>query len=156
MTLQNAVATAATNAVLDILDEQPWYKRYAGTITTAAGGIVTFGTWLATAELGLPKSAQIAIGAVVLVASVVAARATKNGQTPRTSQEILDKIVPTITEAVSPQAGSLDKLVQDKAAEAASAAAAQAAQAATDAIANGSNAIREGVDEFNRRMWNAN
>ncbi|WP_078345071.1 hypothetical protein [Mycobacteroides chelonae] len=132
--LQKTVTTAATNAVIDALAAQPWWKRYANTVTTAAGGLVTLGTWALTTELGLPRPVQIALGVMVLVASVVASRATKNGVTPRGNTDVLGAVIPAVTEAVRPGAGSLDRLVQDKAAEAANAVTEQITQAATHVI----------------------
>lgn len=139
--LQKTITTAATNALLDVLDEQPWYRRYAGTLTTAAGAVVTLGTWALTTELGLPRWAQLILGVAVAVAGTVAARATRNGTTPRGSQVLLDSVVEKVTAAVTPGDGSLDQLVADRAAEAATSVTERATRAAVDVINGGIGAV---------------
>lgn len=131
--LKNTVTEAATNAVIDVLAAQPWWKRYANTVTTTASGVATFGTWALTTELGLPVPAKAAIGVLVLVASIVGARATRNGVTPRGNTDVLDAVIPAVTEALQ-RRGGLDQLVQDKANEAATSALEQATKAAQDVI----------------------
>jgi hypothetical protein len=137
--MHKTIAAAAENALLDVLDQQPWWRRYANTITTAAGGIVTMGTWVATTDLGLPHPAQAAVGAIVFGASVVAARATRNGTTPRGSKELLGAVVPAITDALAPRndAPGLDQLVAQQATAAADAAKRAATEAAAAAITGG-------------------
>lgn len=141
--IKTTVTTAATNAVIDALIAQPWWKRYANTVTTAAGGLVTLGTWALTTELGLPRPVQIGLGVLVLVASVVASRATRNGVTPRGNSDVLGAVIPAVTAAVEPAAGSLDRLVLDKAAEAANAVTEQVTKAATYVITGAPDAAEK-------------
>lgn len=139
--IKNTVTEAATNAVLDVLAAQPWWRRYANTVFTVASGVATFGTWALTTELGLPAPAKAALGLLVLIASVVGARATRNGVTPRGNTDVLDAVIPAVTEALQQRDG-LDKLVQDKATEASRTVAEEATKRAADAISGGLDAAR--------------
>lgn len=77
------------NVLSDALAKQPWWKRYAGTVTMAVSVLVTLGTWiLTTYAASLPETASIAIGGIVAVLSVIAARAVPNGITPRGNEQI--------------------------------------------------------------------
>lgn len=140
---QRIVTQAATEAALDLLAQQPWWKRYAGTITTAAGVLATFLAPLAVADLGLGRPVQVTVGVLAAVAAIVAARATKNGQTPRTSQVLIDAIIPTVTDALTQRdtAPGLEQMVRDQAQAAADAATRAATEAATAAIIGGPGAV---------------
>lgn len=82
------------NVLADALEQQPWWKRYAGTITMACSMLVAFGTWVTTTYVDLPRPAMVAVGAIVAIAGVIAARATPNGITPR-SNAVIERDVAT-------------------------------------------------------------
>lgn len=92
------------------LVRQPWYRRYANTITATAGVIVTLGTWTLTTVNGLPEWAAVGIGAAVGVLAVVAQRATPNGITPRGNRAIVDVAAPRIDAAVAASGEVMDRL----------------------------------------------
>jgi hypothetical protein len=139
--IRTTVTTAATGALLDILDQQPWYRRFAGTITTAAGGVATLGTWALSTELGLPRPVQLALGVLVMVAGIVAARATRNGATPRGDGRVLDVVIPAVVDAIGDGAESLDRLVREQGETAAKVAMDAATRAAQQAITAGTAAV---------------
>lgn len=79
--------------VLDAaLRAQPWYARYANTVVMAASMLVTLGTWVTATYTDLPPAAAVVIGSVVAVASVLVARATPNGITPRGNAKVVAEV----------------------------------------------------------------
>lgn len=91
------ISTTVLESVLKVaILDQPWYRRYANTVTALAAGLVVLGTWVTATWVDLPAWAATAIGTVVMVASVLAQRATKNGLTPRGTKETLDVLTPQI------------------------------------------------------------
>lgn len=86
------ITTAVAVALARGLQDQPWYRRYAGTIVTAAAVIAAFGTTDVLSILHLPAAAEAAVTFVITVAAVLAARATPNGLTPR-SNAVAEKAV---------------------------------------------------------------
>lgn len=98
---------AIVEAVLDVaVVNQPWYKRYAGTVTAAASGVVALGTWVTATWTDLPASVATVLGVVVLVASILAQRATKNGLTPRGNTDVAD-VLDTAADVATETVGDL-------------------------------------------------
>lgn len=98
------------NVLVDALAQQPWWRRYAGTITMAATMLVTLGTWITTTyTTSLPEPVVVVVGAVVAVAGVIAARAVPNGVTPRGNA--------TIERAVATELGHYQVAARQTAAE---------------------------------------
>lgn len=79
--------------VLDAaLRTQPWYARYANTIVMACSMLVTLGTWVTATYTDLPPAVAVAVGSLVAVASVLVARATPNGITPRGNAKVVAEV----------------------------------------------------------------
>jgi len=80
------------DALMDALAEQPWYRRYSNTVTAFASATVTLGTWAAATWTDLHPHRATVLGVVVMVAGVIAQRATQNGLTPRSDVTVLDAL----------------------------------------------------------------
>lgn len=74
--------------IRDYLEEQPWWRRYANTVTAAVGGLVTLAAWLLASGLDLPTWALGLVGIVVFAGNVLGIKATRNGVTPSTAAQI--------------------------------------------------------------------
>lgn len=98
------------HALDSALVKQPWYRRYANTITAAASGLVVLGTWTATTVSGLPEWAATTIGGVVAVAAILAQRATPNGVTPRSNRQVVDAVAPRVDAAATAAGELMDRL----------------------------------------------
>lgn len=78
--------------------EQPAFKRYANTATTAVGGVAQLAVWLAAFQLDLPAPAVYAIGALLFVAQLLGVKATPNGLTASAAQKAA---APDVIEALA-------------------------------------------------------
>lgn len=83
-----ALATAIEDALAAALQAQPWWRRWSNTICAFASAMVTLGTWATATWTGMPQTAATVLGAVVMVAGVLAQRATRNGLTPRGNADV--------------------------------------------------------------------
>lgn len=83
-----ALATAIEDALAAALQAQPWWRRWSNTICAFASATVTLGTWATATWTGMPQTAATVLGAVVMVAGVLAQRATRNGLTPRGNADV--------------------------------------------------------------------
>lgn len=74
------------------LSEQPFWRRYANTVTTAVGGLVALAWWLSTTWTDAPPWLSTVIGILLFVASVVGVKATRNGMTPSTIAATINRL----------------------------------------------------------------
>ncbi|QXU55197.1 hypothetical protein [Rhodococcus sp. LW-XY12] len=74
------------------LEEQPWYRRVANTVTTASGTLVGV-LWLAVSA-GVELPTEIIVGGLVLtqIATTVGVKLTPNGVTQRQVAELEDYV----------------------------------------------------------------
>lgn len=86
------VAEAVERAVLS----QPWYQRYANTVTATLTGAVTLIYWLATSGLDLPTWFHVTGGVVMFVATVFGVNKTKNGMSPSTAVAVNTMVEETV------------------------------------------------------------
>ena len=102
-----------TGALIDAIAEQPWWRRYAGTVTAAATGLVALIGWVTATWTSLPPAVSTILGAVLMVASVVAQRATRNGLTPRGAQDTVDALRDRVDTAITDTVQSAVEQVAD-------------------------------------------
>lgn len=76
------VERVVTEAVDTYVLTQPWYQRYANTVTTIVSGLVTFVFWVTTSGLHMPGWFTYVGGGVMFAASVLGVYKTKNGMSP--------------------------------------------------------------------------
>lgn len=88
LVLGDAVTNAVAGWVQRELNEQPWYRRKANTITTTIGTVATAVAYLGANATGLPDWAPWVIAAVGLVATVLGVNVTPNGVTPTTGAQL--------------------------------------------------------------------
>lgn len=86
--LGDAVTNAVAGWVQRELNEQPWYRRKANTITTLGGAVATTVAYLLTSGLELPGWAQVALPGLLLVLTVLGVNVTPNGVTPTTGAQL--------------------------------------------------------------------
>lgn len=80
-----------TGAIIGrIVQDQPWYKAHANTITTAVGFLLTLVTWLASSPFVDQPWAAPVIFIVGFVATVVGVKNTRNGFSPSQLRKIQD------------------------------------------------------------------
>lgn len=65
--------------VRDKLDEQPWYKKTANTISAATGALVSVATMVVAVGIDLPDAALIGLVALTAGGTAMGVRGTKNG-----------------------------------------------------------------------------
>lgn len=80
------------NILRDKVAEQPVYKRYANTVTTAIGAVVAI-VWTLI-SLGVDLPAQVGQGVLVIIAvfTTVGVKLTPNGVTEKQVEEIEDYV----------------------------------------------------------------
>lgn len=72
----------------DALQEQPWYRRFANTVTSAVG-VLTIVVWLLVfTGTDIPDSVGKWVTGLLAVLTVLGVLKTKNGLTPRTVEDI--------------------------------------------------------------------
>ncbi|AVD99798.1 membrane protein [Gordonia phage Flapper] len=86
MTLPN-VPDVPSSVVIDelraTLERQPWYKRFANTVTTAVGALALI-AWLLTSNgIGIDPAIVTAVGSALGVLTTLGVLKTPNGVTPR-------------------------------------------------------------------------
>lgn len=110
--IKNAIVVTGQEVFLDLVAEQPWWKRISNTVTvsltslfTLLGAAVTFGVIKPTLWVGL------AIVALFLIIQIIATKATKNGLTESVgpaivqanpgwvAQKVLEEVQPVLREA---------------------------------------------------------
>lgn len=65
------------------LQRQPWYKRFANTVSSAVG-VLSLVVWVAIANgVEIDPAVQTGVGAVLAVLTVLGVLRTPNGVTPR-------------------------------------------------------------------------
>lgn len=101
LVLGDAVANAVAGWVQRRLNEQPWYRRKANTITTLGGTVATAVAYLLTSGLELPGWAQVGLPGVLLVLTVLGVNVTPNGTTPKTGVDLQEAVKdPAVLNAV--------------------------------------------------------
>lgn len=65
-----------------LLESQPWWRRYANTVTAAVTNLVLLAWLLVSSGIDLPHSVQWAVAAVLFAGNVLGIRGTSNGVTP--------------------------------------------------------------------------
>ena len=70
------------------LEEQPWYRRFANTVTSAVGGVLLIAWLLTTSGVDLPDGVEKGVASAIALLTVLGVLKTKNGLTPRTVEDI--------------------------------------------------------------------
>ncbi|AKJ72381.1 holin [Gordonia phage GTE8] len=93
MTLPNIPPVPATEVVDELreqLQRQPWYARFANTVTTAVGALALI-VWLLTSNgVGIDPAIVTAVGSVLGVLTTLGVLKTPNGITPRGVEKVED------------------------------------------------------------------
>lgn len=80
--LSPEVQQAMEERLRELLEAQPWWKRYANTATAIVTNLVLV-TWLLLASgLALPPTVQWVVAAILFAGNVLGIRRTPNGVTP--------------------------------------------------------------------------
>lgn len=98
--------------------QQPWYRRWSNTVVMACTGLVTLATWLTATWTDMPPVVASIIGGIVLVASVLIQRSTRNGLTPRGTRETIDALAPKVDQAIADAAATARQTAGDLAGQA--------------------------------------
>lgn len=99
--MTNPIATQVVAAALDeALRSQPWWKRYAGTVTAIVSGLATLIPIVLTVWAGAPAWIVTVLGGAAVVLMALSQRLTKNGITPRGNAEVEKVIEPSIADTV--------------------------------------------------------
>lgn len=70
------------------LDTQPWYRKYANTVTTIYFAILQVVSLVIGFGIELPAWSQIAVAGVILVGNVLGIKKTKNGVTDSNAEAL--------------------------------------------------------------------
>ncbi|ERB55483.1 holin [Rhodococcus sp. P27] len=70
------------------LENQPWYRKWANTITTVIFALLNASWLLISTGIELPSQVVIGIAIVVLVSNILGVKMTKNGVTDSTAEQI--------------------------------------------------------------------
>ena len=70
------------------LDSQPWYRKYANTVTTVYFAILQVISLVIGFGIELPGWAQIGVAVVILVGNVLGIKKTKNGVTDSNAEAL--------------------------------------------------------------------
>ncbi|WNN95751.1 holin [Gordonia phage Fribs8] len=74
------------------LESQPWYRRFANTVTSGVGAVFLI-LWLLTANgVDIPSQVTTGVGSAIAVLTVLGVLKTKNGLTPRGVEDIREYI----------------------------------------------------------------
>lgn len=74
------------------LESQPWYRRFANTVTSGVGAVFLI-LWLLTANgVDIPGQVTTGVGSAIAVLTVLGVLKTKNGLTPRGVEDIQEYI----------------------------------------------------------------
>ena len=90
--IERVVAEAVERAVLS----QPWYQRYANTVTATLTAAVTLVYWLVTSGLPLPLWVHAVGGVVMFLAAVFGVNRTRNGMSPSTADAVNSMVAETV------------------------------------------------------------
>lgn len=77
-------------SMLTALDEQPWWSKYANTVTTAVSVLVMLAWLLISSGTDFPGWLDAVITAVLAAGNVLGVSKTRNGVTPA----LVDKVAP--------------------------------------------------------------
>lgn len=87
--MSRPVATDMVAAALaEALTRQPWWRRYAGTVTAVLAGVATMVPVIATAWADAPAWIVTILGAASVVVVALSERLTRNGLTPRGNADV--------------------------------------------------------------------
>lgn len=71
------------DALRERLEAQPWYRRFANTVTSGVGAVFLI-LWLLTANgVDVPTQVTTGVGSAIAVLTVLGVLKTKNGIQPR-------------------------------------------------------------------------
>ena len=101
----SALAPAIEDALARALEAQPWWRRWSNTVVAFASATVTLGTWAAATWTDMPPALATVLGAVVMVAGVLAQRSTRNGFTPRGNVDVAAALRGVAAPAIRPARG---------------------------------------------------
>lgn len=91
--------------LLELLQEQPWWKRSANTVTGAVSGLAVLAWWLTSTGIDFPDQVTYGIGVVLFAASVLGIKRTPNGLTPALVEQLTGQLGATVaTYKGNPQA----------------------------------------------------
>jgi hypothetical protein len=85
-------ALEVQDALAQWLDEQPWYRRYANTVTQVATGATVLVWWVLTSGIEMTTWVQYGVGAVLFLGGVVRTKQTRNGMTPSTAAAVTARV----------------------------------------------------------------
>lgn len=74
------------------LESQPWYRRFANTVTSAVGALFLILWFIASMGWDIPSNVTRGVGSAIAVFTVLGVLKTKNGLTPRGVQDIQEYI----------------------------------------------------------------
>lgn len=88
----NPVVQLTMDAVAEWVEEQPWFRKYANTFVSIVSGLMTLAWWIVGTGIDIPHWATIVIGVVFFIASAFGIKKTRNGMTPTTQAELVDRV----------------------------------------------------------------
>lgn len=83
-----AILLNLDDRVQEALAKQSWYRKYANTINTSVGAVVTLASSFAASGLDLPPWAVTTIAVVGAVGTILGVKQTTNGLPADTAQRI--------------------------------------------------------------------
>lgn len=70
------------------LESQPWYRRFANTVTSAVGALFLILWFIASMGWDIPDGVEKGVASGIALLTVLGVLKTKNGLTPRTVEDI--------------------------------------------------------------------
>jgi hypothetical protein len=100
-TLRDTLIVAGQQQLQGVLKEQPWYKRYSNTLVAFSSALTAFLVWAGGNSIALPDYVTVVVGVLLVALQTLGIRATPNGVTPSTVQQVIN---PQVWDAISAEA----------------------------------------------------